>query len=165
MKINQLHFQQALPISQRTAWTFLSDPNNLKVITPESMGFNILSGAAQAMYPGQIITYEVKPLAGISTRWVTEITHVKEGAYFVDEQRFGPYSFWHHKHFLRPIPGGVIMEDLIDYKLPFGFLGQWMHPIFIKKQLHKIFTHREKKLAELFGDLNGHKSQLTFKVI
>jgi len=53
------------------------------------------------MYPGQIIQYKVSPFIGITTTWVTEITHVKKGEYFADEQRFGPYYLWHHKHFIR----------------------------------------------------------------
>ena len=133
------------------AWDFLSNPANLSVITPPHMGFKILSGADRPMFPGQIIQYKVSPFKGITTHWVTEITHVKEGEYFVDEQRFGPYALWHHKHFISPVEQGVLMEDLIDYKLPFGWLGRLAHPILVKKQLERIFTYREAKLNELFG--------------
>lgn len=133
------------------AWDFLSDPKNLKTITPDYMGFDILSGADRKMYPGQIIQYIVTPVAGIPTKWVTEITHVKEGEYFVDEQRFGPYALWHHKHFIKPIANGVEMEDIVDYKLPFGILGRLAHPILVKPKLKEIFDYRFKKLIELFG--------------
>jgi len=115
------------------------------------MGFNILSGADRKMFPGQIIQYIVTPLAGIPTKWVTEITHVKDKEYFVDEQRFGPYALWHHKHFIKAIPGGVEMEDIIDYKLPMGILGQLAHPIVVKPKLKEIFDYRYQKLIELFG--------------
>ena len=152
MKIYRLRSLQNLPISQKEAWNFLSDPKNLKVITPDYMGFEILSGGDRPMYPGQIIQYLVTPLAGVKTKWVTEITHVKEGEYFVDEQRFGPYSLWHHKHFIKPIDGGVEMEDIIDYKLPFGFLGQLVHPFMVKSKLDEIFEYRRKKLIDLFGE-------------
>lgn len=160
MKLYQLHAKQALPIGQNEAWDFLSDPNNLKVITPDHMGFNIISGADRKMYQGQIIQYVVKPFPMISTKWVTEITHVKEGEYFVDEQRFGPYSLWHHKHFIKEINGGIEMEDLIDYKVPLGILGQIMQPILVKKQLQQIFSYREAKLEELFGRINGYQNHL-----
>jgi len=115
------------------------------------MGFNIVSGADRPMFSGQIIQYTVTPLAGIKNKWVTEITHVVDQHYFVDEQRFGPYALWHHKHFLREIEGGVEMEDIIDYKVPFGILGQLVHPILVKPKLKEIFEYREKKLIELFG--------------
>ena len=112
MKLYLLHTKQQLPISVDKAWDFLSDPKNLKTITPDYMGFHILSGADRKMYPGQIIQYIVTPVAGIKTKWVTEITHVEHKKYFVDEQRFGPYALWHHKHFIEAIPGGVLMEWL-----------------------------------------------------
>lgn len=160
MKLYQLHAKQALPITKEEAWDFLSDPKNLKVITPEHMGFKILTGADRAMFQGQIIQYIVKPFPGVSTKWVTEISHVKEGDYFVDEQRFGPYALWHHKHFLHEIDGGVEMEDLIDYKIPFGYLGQLVQPLLVKKQLNQIFQYREAKLEELFGKLDGYQNTL-----
>jgi len=151
MKIYTLHKKQKLPISVNQAWDFLSDPRNLKTITPEYMGFNILSGADRPMFAGQIIQYIVTPVFGIKTKWVTEITHVIDNHYFVDEQRFGPYALWHHKHFIKEIDGGVEMEDIVDYKLPFGFLGQLVHPILVKPKLEEIFNYRTKKLEQLFG--------------
>jgi ligand-binding SRPBCC domain-containing protein len=151
MKIYTFHKKQNLPISVEQAWDFLSSPANLKTITPDYMGFNILSGADRPMYPGQIIQYIVTPVLGIKTKWVTEITHVKDHEYFVDEQRFGPYALWHHKHFIKEIEGGVEMEDIIDYKVPMGFLGQLVHPILVKPKLEEIFSYRTKKLEALFG--------------
>ena len=151
MKIYTFHTKQNLPISKEKAWEFLSSPKNLKTITPDYMGFNILSGADRPMYAGQIIQYIVTPVLGIKTKWVTEITHIVEGKYFVDEQRFGPYALWHHKHFIKEIDGGVEMEDIIDYKVPMGILGQMVHPILVKPKLEEIFKYRTEKLEELFG--------------
>lgn len=160
MKLYQLRAKQAFPISRQKAWEFLSNPNNLKVITPDHMGFHIVSGADRPMFQGQIIQYVVKPFPAVSTKWVTEITHVKEGEYFVDEQRFGPYALWHHKHFIKEIDGGVEMEDLIDYKIPLGIIGQLMQPILVKKQLKKIFSYREAKLEALFGSIDTYQNSL-----
>ncbi len=152
MKIYRLETVQKLPISQKEAWDFLSDPKNLKRITPDYMGFEILSGAVDKMYAGQIIQYLVTPVMNIPTKWVTEITHVDEGNYFVDEQRFGPYSLWHHKHFLKPIPNGVEMVDIIDYKIPLGIFGQLVHPILVAPKLKEIFEYRKQALIELYGE-------------
>ena len=165
MKLYRLQAIQCLPISQERAWEFFSDPGNLKVITPDKMGFEVLSGVDRSMFPGQIIQYNVYPFPGLKTRWVTEITHIKDGEYFVDEQRFGPYSLWHHKHFLRTVEGGVEMKDVIDYKLPFGVLGQLVHPFLVKKQLKRIFLYREQKLTELFGAYKDLKASLSFQSI
>jgi ligand-binding SRPBCC domain-containing protein len=151
MKIYTLHAKQKLPITKEEAWNFLSNPYNLKTITPDYMGFHILSGAEKPMFAGQIIQYIVTPVLGIKTKWVTEITHTKDQEYFVDEQRFGPYSLWHHKHFIKEIEGGVEMEDIIDYKVPFGFLGQLVHPFLVKPKLNEIFDYRKQKLEALFG--------------
>ncbi|MDY8136323.1 SRPBCC family protein [Aquimarina sp. 2201CG5-10] len=163
MRIYTLIAKQNLPITLDEAWEFLSDPKNLKTITPSYMRFNIISGADRTMYPGQIIQYIVTPIAGIKNKWVTEITHVKDKEYFVDEQRFGPYSLWHHKHFLKEVPGGVEMEDVIDYKIPFGILGQLMHPFLVKPKLKEIFEYRKKKLIEIYGELEPKtNNQISF---
>lgn len=151
MKIYRLKTVQNLPITLSKAWDFLSDPENLKTITPPYMRFKILEGNESKMYAGQIIKYTVTPVFGIRTGWITEITHVDYQKYFVDEQRFGPYKFWHHKHFIKEIKGGVEMIDIVDYKLPLGFLGRLAHPILVKRKLKEIFDFRYNKLIELFG--------------
>jgi ligand-binding SRPBCC domain-containing protein len=152
MKIYTLHKKQKLPISLDKAWEFLSNPTNLKVITPDYMSFHIVSHIDRPLYTGQIIQYIVTPLLGIKTQWVSEITHIEEKKYFVDEQMYGPYALWHHKHFVKEIPGGVELEDIIDYKVPLGLLGQLMHPFLVKPKLEEIFKYRQEKLLELFGE-------------
>jgi ligand-binding SRPBCC domain-containing protein len=152
MKIYTIKSKQKLPITLEQAWDFFSDPMNLNTITPDDMGFKTISGGDRKMYPGQVIQYIVTPLLGIPMKWVTEITHVIDNEYFVDEQRFGPYALWHHKHFFKEIPGGVEMEDIVDYKLPMGVLGQLMHPVLVRPRLEQIFAYRTQKLIELFGE-------------
>ena len=151
MKIYRLETIQNLHISKSHAWDFLSNPKNLKRITPDYMGFKIINGMADKMYAGQIIQYMVTPVMGIPTKWVTEITHVDDGNYFVDEQRFGPYSLWHHKHFIKAIKNGVEMKDIIDYKIPLGIIGRIAQPILVAPKLKEIFEYRKNALIELFG--------------
>ena len=153
MKINKLHKQQKLPISLNKAWEFLCNPANLEKLTPKKMGMSIISGADRPMYAGQILQYKVTPLPGFNTKWVSEITQYEHKKYFVDIQLYGPYALWHHKHFIHEIEGGVIMEDIIDYKIPLGFLGRLMHPILVKPKLEEIFNYRQKQLTKLFGEL------------
>ena len=152
MKIFKLKYSQKLPINLNEAWDFLSSPNNLELITPKSMDFNIIDWDKKKAYPGQIIQYTVRPILGIKINWVTEITHVRAKEYFVDEQRFGPYTFWHHKHFIKEIEGGVIMEDVIHYKPPFGLIGVLLNFLFINSKLNSIFKHRELELIKTFGN-------------
>lgn len=152
MKMYTLQRKQELPITQKEAWQFFSDPANLKTLTPDYMVFDIIAGEDEEMYPGQIIKYRVAPVAGIRIKWITEITHLKKYEYFVDEQRFGPYSFWHHQHFIREIEGGVEVEDIVNYKLPFGFIGRMAHSLLVKRKLDNIFSYRAQKMQLLFKE-------------
>ena len=152
MAFYQLRKEQFIPASLDEVWDFVSRPSNLKQITPEHMGFDITSaGLPDKMYPGMIITYNVKPLFGIKMRWVTEITQVEEKRYFVDEQRSGPYSMWHHQHILEEVEGGVLMKDIVSYKPPMGFLGAIANRVMIRRQLAAIFDYRTKALEKKFG--------------
>jgi len=143
---------QHIPASKEAIWDFISSPMNLKEITPEYMGFIVTSkNGSEKMYPGMIITYKVSPLLGVKMNWMTEITHVTDFEYFVDEQRIGPYSLWHHQHKIETIDGGVLMTDIVTYQPPFGFLGAIANVLFIKKQLRKIFDYRKTALVKRFG--------------
>ena len=144
---------QTLPISLEQAWDFFSSPANLKEITPDHMGFDIQSNPRflGKMYPGQVITYIVRPILGIPLFWMTEITHVEHGKFFVDEQRVGPYALWHHQHHFKAVSGGVEATDLVHYQLPLGILGRFAHWLFVKRQLESIFRYRWNKLEQLFG--------------
>lgn len=151
MKIFTLHKKQKLPISLDEAWAFLCNPGNLSKLTPQEMNMKIISGADRPMYAGQVIQYSVRPIPGFKTQWVSEITQYKDKTYFIDLQLYGPYAFWHHKHFVHKIEGGVEMEDIIDYKVPFGILGRLLHPVLVKPKLEGIFNYRKEQLEQLFG--------------
>lgn len=155
-KVYSLKTVQQIPISLSEAWDFFSSPKNLQKITPTNMGFNIISKHhGDIMYAGQIIEYTVKPLLGIPLYWMTEITQVNDQKYFIDQQRFGPYSLWHHQHHFKTIPGGVEMTDIVHYKMPFWFFGDIANALFVKKQLKGIFDFRFVKVEELFGKFGG----------
>lgn len=151
MKIYNLKRVQTLPISLQEAWEFFSTPRNLSKITPAHMGFTILYvSGGEKTYPGQIIRYKVQVIPGIKMDWVTEITHVHEPRFFVDEQRFGPYALWHHQHHFKEVPGGVEMTDEVNYAIPFGVLGRIANFIFVGKEVNRIFDYRFKILEEYF---------------
>jgi len=155
MPVYQLVKKLKLPISIEEAWDFIASPKNLKTITPDYMGFEILTeDLPNKIYAGMIISYIVKPIFSIKTNWVTEITHIKQLNYFVDEQRVGPYSIWHHQHKLEAIEGGILMTDIVSYKPPFGLFGKLANFLFIRNKINKIFEYRETKLIELFGEFS-----------
>ena len=155
-KVYSFKTVQKIPISLDDAWEYFSNPANLANITPENMGFKTISKYhGDNMYAGQVIEYKVSPVLGIPLYWMTEITHVDDKKYFVDEQRYGPYSMWHHQHHFKVIDGGVEMTDIVHYKLPLGFLGDVANSLFVKKQLQQIFDYRFSKVEKLFGVMNS----------
>lgn len=148
--MHTLERTQHLPIGLDKAWEFFSSPHNLSVITPDDMGFEVLSGAEDDMYEGQIISYTVRPIFGIPIKWVSRIQDVIEKKQFVDIQLKGPYKHWHHTHTFTPTDKGVEMKDVIRYQAPMGMLGRMIEPILVRPRLEKIFDYRFKTLEEMF---------------
>jgi ligand-binding SRPBCC domain-containing protein len=147
-----IEISQKIPATVEKVWEFISSPRNLKLITPDDLGFEVTTkDPAEKMYAGMLISYSVKPLFGIKMKWVTEISHIKEPEYFIDQQYSGPYKYWHHKHELKAIDGGVLMTDIINYKPPYGFLGAIANSLAIRKRLDEILKYRKAKLEEIFG--------------
>ena len=154
MKIHRLERTLVVPITLDEAWTFFSDPLNLDELTPDDMPFEITGGAGEPMFAGQVITYRIQILPAIWKTWVTEITAVRDRSYFIDDQRFGPYKLWHHLHRFEAVNDGkaVRMFDRVTYALPFGFIGEIAHAVFVRKKLESIFDYREKAMIEKFGE-------------
>jgi ligand-binding SRPBCC domain-containing protein len=149
--IHVLYREQVIPASIARVWAFFCNPYNLNTITPPDMNFEIVAGGGSAMREGQIIEYRVEFVWGVRTVWLTEIAHVRDGEYFVDEQRVGPYRFWYHEHCFEPVAEGVKMTDRVTYAAPHGFLGDAMNHLWIRGRLEEIFEYRRVKIIELFG--------------
>ena len=153
MKSYSLKYETFIPTTLDKAWVFFTSPLNLAKITPPDMNFVVTSEYKESdkVYPGMIITYFISPLFGIKLRWMTEITHLNEKEYFVDEQRFGPYALWHHQHHFKQVEGGIMMTDIVNYAIPFGVLGRMANTLFVKKKLKEVFSFREEAIVRLFG--------------
>lgn len=145
MTIYQLRRKKTVTLTLDEAWLFFSSPKNLKFLTPEWLNFTMLE-APEDMYEGMIIIYKVSPLFHIPLTWVTEITHIDEKKFFVDAQRVGPYSLWHHEHHFKEVPGGVEVEDIVTYKLPLGPLGTLLNHLFVRRQIEAIFDYRSQQM-------------------
>ncbi len=155
MRIHRLQIVQRLPIPIEEAWEFFSTPKNLRQITPPWLDFRITSEAPETMHPGTLLSYQIRPIPGISVNWITEITHLRRPHFFVDEQRFGPFKLWHHEHYFRPYQGGVEMEDIVQYGLYLGPVGSLVHDLYVRKRLHEIFTFRGQTLEQRFGKFDS----------
>ena len=152
MKVYKKEWIQFIPRPLDEVWEFFSRPENLNEVTPKEMNFEILTDIAnKPMYEGMIINYKVTPLLGIKMRWTTEIQRIKEGQYFVDEQRFGPYAMWHHEHHFREADGGVYMTDLLHYAIPFDPFGRLANVLFVNNKIEEIFKYRVEAVEQLFG--------------
>ena len=149
--IHYLHREQVIPTSIELVWKYFSDPKNLNPITPPDMNFEIVAGGDVEMYEGQIIEYRVEFLRGVKSLWLTEIAHVRDFQYFVDEQRLGPYRFWYHEHHFEKIASGVKMTDHVTYVPPYGVLGDLVNAMWIHHKLDRIFDFRSQKINGLFG--------------
>ena len=154
MVVYELKYEQKIPSTLENVWDFISSPLNLKKITPDHMNVMVTSSMfKEKMYPGMIISYKISPFWGIKLKWVTEITHVKEKEYFIDEQRIGPYAMWHHQHKIEKTNDGVLMTDIVSYQPPLKFLGAIANSLIIEKQLNEIFDFRKKALEKIFGKI------------
>lgn len=149
--MHKLVFAQKIPFSLELCWDFFSSPNNLAILTPPSLGFSAKHDVKKPMYAGQIFMHSITPFPLIRLAWITEITHVAKYEYFIDEQRLGPYKFWHHEHRFVEIKKGIEVNDIVHYQLPFGWLGQVINALKIRKDLEAIFIYRKLRLEQLFG--------------
>ena len=150
MKTHCIKREQTLSADLEQAWRFFSDPTNLRLITPPWLDFTITSPVPETIYPGLILTYRIRPLAGVPVTWVSEITHVRAPHYFVDEQRLGPYRFWHHQHHLTAAGAEVKVADIVHYRLPLGLIGVLAHRLLLQSRLDEIFRFRYHALARHF---------------
>ena len=148
--MNLIKQEQFLPITLDEAWHFFATPKNLNEVTPADMVFEIISELPDTMYEGLLINYRLKPMLNIPIHWCTEITHIKEKVYFVDEQRKGPYNIWHHEHHFKSVANGVIMTDLLQYDIGKSFLGWIAGKLFVHKKVKAIFEYRKKALETQF---------------
>jgi ligand-binding SRPBCC domain-containing protein len=156
MKLYCLHRTQYLPIQISEAWRFFSDPNNLAIITPSWLDFKMTCEAPEKIYAGLIVTYRIRPFLRVPVTWITEITQVREPHFFVDEQRFGPYRFWHHQHIFRENDNGITMEDIVHYALSYGALGRAMNKLWVNAKLNEIFDFRRQTLEQIYCNAGFH---------
>jgi ligand-binding SRPBCC domain-containing protein len=151
MKIYTIKRTEVLPVSIGEAWDFFSNPVNLSKITPPGLNLRITyNSGSDNMYAGQLIRYRIKVLPLITSDWLTEITHVVYHRYFIDEQRYGPYSLWHHRHHFEQAGHEVIMTDEVNYAIPLGIIGRFANSVFVGRMVNAIFDHRSQAIQNIF---------------
>jgi ligand-binding SRPBCC domain-containing protein len=151
MKLHRIHRRQVIPISLTEAWTFFSNPENLSKITPPWLNLTVVSNIPSSMHSGMIISYRITPMVRVPTLWISEITHVNIPIYFVDEQRLGPFRFWHHQHLFKEVGRNVEIQDIVHYAMPLGTIGELVHAISVRKKVEAIFYFRQKALERILS--------------
>lgn len=145
-----LKTEQFLPISLSEAWDFFATPLNLNRITPKELHFEIVGELPERMYEGQIIRYRLRLPMGLRVSWFTRIAKVSEPHFFIDEQLQGPYQIWHHQHSFKEVDGGVLMTDVVHYKVSFWPIGPMVNALYVRKQVEQIFAARKAALEQIF---------------
>jgi ligand-binding SRPBCC domain-containing protein len=149
--IHRLYRRQKIAAEMKSVWHFFSTPSNLNALTPPDLRFRIIGKLPLEMYQGQIIEYRVQFVPRVWTKWLTEIRHVEQNHYFVDEQRIGPYQLWYHEHLFQDNNGTVTMEDRVTYSVGYGPIGDALNAIWIQGTLNRIFDYRAQKIDEIFA--------------
>jgi len=148
---HQLEFEQFIPASLDEVWQFFSDAKNLTVLTPKEMKMKVITDLPETkIFEGMRIAYYVSPLFNIPVFWETEIIKVTNQHQFIDIQLKGPFKSWKHTHTFTAKDNGVLMHDLIDYEMPFGFIGEIAHQPLVLKNLNQLFVYRKKICQEIF---------------
>jgi ligand-binding SRPBCC domain-containing protein len=139
--IHHLQRRQVVGGSLPQVFAFFKDPRNLEHITPPWLGLRVLEASDPEVRLGTRIRYRLG-LCGIPLRWESRIAEYEPNRLFADQQVVGPYRRWHHRHVFRAVPGGVAIEDSVEYDLPLGVLGRMAHAIAVRRQLRTIFDYR-----------------------
>ena len=130
-----------LPAPLPRVFEFFSEPENLARITPPSTRFRIVAGPRRRLREGDRIEYALR-VFGLPFRWASRIEAWRENESFTDVQERGPYKSWRHTHTFREAAGGVEMHDVVEYELPFGWLGRAAAGWLVRRELEKIFEYR-----------------------
>lgn len=144
-----LERRQRIEAPQERAFEFFSDALNLEPLTPPWLHFRLLTPEPIEMRAGALLEYRLR-IRGFPVRWTTRIESWEPPLRFRDIQLRGPYALWEHTHTFEPDgDDAVVMGDTVRYELPLGPLGRLAHAAFVSRDLERIFTFRQTKLAEL----------------
>jgi ligand-binding SRPBCC domain-containing protein len=152
-----------VPAALDEVFGFFSSPQNLRLLTPPDLDFQIKTPMPTEMHAGLRIDYRLR-VRRIPVGWSSEISLWDPPYGFVDEQRRGPYRHWRHLHRFHPTLQGTRVTDIVDYSLPGWILAGLLHRVFVRPDLERIFRYRLDRIGALFGVV-GEPGQPEFKVV
>ncbi len=152
--MHRLHRRQLVGGSLTDVFGFFKDPYNLEAITPPWLRFRILEATDREVREGTRIRYRLR-LRGVPFRWESRIAEFTPDVSFADVQVTGPYAHWLHRHLFHAVPEGVLIEDVIEYRLPLGPLGRVVHALAVHRELARIFDFRAEEMRRRFPLATG----------
>lgn len=145
-----LSMTQWLPQPREEIFRFFSDAHNLEDITPDLLGFKVVTPDPITIQQGTLIDYKLK-IRGVPIRWTTRIAQWDPCNMFVDEQLKGPYRKWVHTHTFTDENGGTRCDDHVEYAPPGGPLAPLINKLAVQRDVASIFAYRAKVLEQKFG--------------
>ena len=154
MRTHILERQQWIGRPLEEVFDFFSRAENLTLVTPPWMHFDLKTPIPIEMRSGTQIDYRISFL-GVPMHWRTMIDQWNPGSGFLDVQESGPYAWWEHHHEFHPMGGGVLMTERVSYRLPFGWIGLVAHWLVVRRALDTIFDFRFERIQEILTDRVG----------
>jgi hypothetical protein len=148
--VHRLNREQHLGRPLDEVFAFFAEARNLERITPSWLRFEVRSAEPIEMEAGALIDYRLR-VHGVPLGWTSQIEVWEPGRQFVDRQLRGPYRLWHHRHRFEAVQGGTRITDEVHYAVPFGIVGELVHPLFVRRDLERVFDHRQVAVRELLG--------------
>jgi ligand-binding SRPBCC domain-containing protein len=150
VRTHRLEREQLLPYPVPRVFAFFAEARNLERLTPSWLSFQVLTSEPIAMGVGTLIDYRLR-VHGLPLRWTSRIEEWAPGQAFIDRQVKGPYRLWSHRHRLEACDNGTVVRDVVDYALPLGWVGELAHPLFVARNLRRIFAFRHTSVERLLG--------------
>ena len=163
-RLYELTDQFVVAAAAEETWRFFSAAENLPLITPPWLAFQITMPEPIVIERGTLLAYTITWL-GVPVRWRTRIIDFTPPRQFIDLQIHGPYTLWHHQHTFEPVPGGVLCQDRVLYQLPFGSLGRLTHALVVRRQLLAIFRYRRQVIARELGWVRAEQDDVAIRAI
>ncbi|MEA2214184.1 MAG: hypothetical protein QOF83_4132 [Solirubrobacteraceae bacterium] len=147
MRVHRLEREQRVERPVGEVFAFFAAARNLERLTPRWLSFAVLTPEPIDMHVGTLIDYRLR-VHGIPLRWQSRIEEWDPGRSFVDRQLRGPYGLWHHRHTFVVDGEDTIVHDAVDYGLPLSPLGEMAHPLFVRRDLERIFEYRRQAVVD-----------------
>ena len=146
MKTETLIRRSRINASAAEVYAWHALPGALERLTPPGEKFQVMEKTGGIERGARVVLQFGR--WPFQRRWVAEHQDYEEGRYFSDMQVSGPFAYWKHTHRFEPDgPGSCILEDRVEYALPFGFLGRWFGGWYVRRRLAKLFAYRHEVTA------------------